>query len=331
MNSLNHLFYTFKPYIPRALQISIRRRIAQYKRRKHAHIWPIDPASATPPPGWTGWPDGKKFALVLSHDVDNQKGQERILDLAKLEMKLGFRSAFNFVPERYTNHEKIKRFLRENGFEIGVHGLKHDGKLFENKNIFDRRAEKINRYLQEWGSTGFTSPSMHHKLSWMHSLDITHSISTFDTDPFEPQPDPVGTIFPFLVHKNSEDSAAKLPDSFSLPPRPKASHNAGSVSSQPPGLQASRLPIFFIELPYTMPQDHLLFIILQEKKHRYLETKIGLDSGKRWNGPIEHPFGLYEFQRWKKYIRGIFIRVVSRIFEICKAKVQTIVLERACN
>ena len=144
-------------------------------------------------------------------------------------------------------------------------GLKHDGKLFKNRQIFDQRAQKINRYLQEWDSTGFTSPSMHHNLSWLHALNITHSISTFDTDPFEPQPDPIGTIFPFLVHKNSEDSAAKLPDSFSLPPRPKASHNAGSVSSQPPGFQASRLPNFFIELPYTMPQDHLLFIILKEK------------------------------------------------------------------
>jgi len=251
--------------IPRSLQIAVRRRIAQYKRRKFAHIWPIDPSSASLPPGWKGWPDGKKFALVLSHDVDNQIGQERVLDLAKLEMKLGFRSAFNFVPERYTNHEKIKKFLRENGFEVGVHGLKHDGKLFKNRQFFNRRAQKINRYLQEWDSTGFTSPSMHHRLSWLHALNITHSISTFDTDPFEPQPEPTGIIFPFLVHKNSEDSAAKLPDSFSLPPRPKASHSACSVSSKPSNLQASRLHSFFIELPYTMPQDHLLFVILQER------------------------------------------------------------------
>jgi hypothetical protein len=53
--------------------------------------------------------------------------------------------------------------------------LKHDGKLFRNKRTFDRRAQKTNRYLQEWESTGFTSPSMHHNLSWLNALNITHS------------------------------------------------------------------------------------------------------------------------------------------------------------
>ena len=235
----NRIFYTLKPYIPRQLQIALRRQIAQYKRRKYAHIWPIDPNSARPHPGWKGWPDGKQFALVLSHDVDNQKGQERVLDLAKLEMKLGFRSAFNFVPERYTNHEKIKRFLRENGFEIGVHGLKHDGKLFKNRQIFDQRAEKINRYLKEWGSTGFTSPSMHHNLSWLHALNITHSISTFDTDPFEPQPEPAGTIFPFWSIK-IQRFAVSL-QFLSLLPRPKTSQLQVVLlsASRPPSFQAS--------------------------------------------------------------------------------------------
>ena len=240
---INNIFYTLKPYIPRRLQIALRRRIAQYKRKKYAHIWPIDPNSASPPSDWTGWPDGKQFALVLSHDVDNQKGQERVLELAKLEMKLGFRSAFNFVPESYGKHEKIKRFLKEKRFEIGVHGLKHDGKLFKNKRIFDQRAKKVKQYLQEWGSTGFTSPSMHHNLSWLHALNITHSISTFDTDPFEPQPDPVRTIFPFWV--------------------PNKQSQFG-----------------YVELPYTMPQDHLLFVILQEERIELWKKKLDWIAGK---------------------------------------------------
>ena len=88
--------------------------------------------------------------------------------------------------------------------------------------IFDQRAQKINRYLQEWESTGFTSPSMHHNLSWLHALNITHSISTFDTDPFEPQPEPAGTIFPFVVYKNSGQRSAMSSHTapFSLPSHP---------------------------------------------------------------------------------------------------------------
>jgi len=243
MNPFNALFYTLKPYIPRALQIFIRRRIAKYKRRKYAHIWPIDPSSASPPSSWKGWPDGKQFALVLSHDVDTRIGQDRVWELADLERRLGFRSAFNFVPERYKNHNTIKEALKTNGFEINVHGLIHDGKLFKNKTIFDQRSEKINRYLQKWGSTGFTSPSMHHNLSWLHALNIKHSISTFDTDPFEPQPDPVRTIFPFWVSNEKGEGG-------------------------------------FVELPYTMPQDHLLFIILKEKNIKIWKRKLDWLVGK---------------------------------------------------
>ena len=180
---------------------------------------------------------------MLSHDVDNQKGQRRVLDLAKLEMNLGFRSAFNFVPERYANHAEIKRYLRNNNFEINAHGLNHDGKLFKNEKIFKQRAKNINRYLKEWGSTGFTSPSMHHNPSWMNALNITHSISTFDTDPFEPQPDPVGTIFPFIVPNEKSQCS-------------------------------------YVELPYTMPQDHLLFVILEEKSIEIWKKKLDWIAAK---------------------------------------------------
>jgi len=62
----------------------------------------------------------------------------------------------------------------------------------------------------------------------LHSLDIEYDASTFDTDPFEPQPDGVGTIFPFWV--------------------PGQNGRPG-----------------YVELPYTLPQDFLLFILLQEK------------------------------------------------------------------
>ena len=51
--------------------------------------------------GWKGWPKGKQFAFVLSHDVDTQKGHDDIPKLMDLEEKMGFRSSINIVPERY--------------------------------------------------------------------------------------------------------------------------------------------------------------------------------------------------------------------------------------
>jgi hypothetical protein len=233
----NKIFYTLKPAIPRRLQILIRRQISLYKRRKYAHIWPIDPSSNKPPDSWAGWPDGKKFALLLCHDVDTQKGHDKCLNLAELETKLGFRSYFNFVPERYHNSGSVLRELPKRGFEIGVHGLKHDGKLFSCRTTFSRRADKINKYLEKWNTKGFTSPSMHHNLDWMHELNISYSTSTFDTDPFEPQSDGIGSIFPVWV-------------------------------------QNGQKPKRYLELPYTLPQDHLLFTILQERSIEIWKGKL---------------------------------------------------------
>ncbi|MFC1505211.1 hypothetical protein ACFL5W_01710 [Thermodesulfobacteriota bacterium] len=234
----NRIFYAIRPFMPRKIQINLRRYIATKKYKKYQHIWPIDPKAAIKPMGWQGWPDEKKFALVLSHDVDTQKGHDSVMKLLEIEEKLGFKSSFNFVPERYNLSNELIRHVRERGFQVCVHGLKHDGKLFRNRQIFNERAKKINYYLKEWQAVGFTSPSMHHNLEWMHILDILHSTSTFDTDPFEPQPDSIRTIYPFLISNSRRKYGG------------------------------------YIELPYTIPQDHLLFIILKQNNIRIWEKKL---------------------------------------------------------
>ncbi|MCK5607641.1 hypothetical protein KAR91_37500, partial [Candidatus Pacearchaeota archaeon] len=136
--------------------------------------WPIDMWSGKKPEGWTGWPHKKRFALILTHDVDTVRGQKKCRDLIDLEKTLGFRSSFNFVPERYDVDPGLRQSLTEKGFEVGVHGLNHDGKLYKSRQIFQERAVKINSYLKEWGAVGFRSPAMHHNLEWIHDLDIEY-------------------------------------------------------------------------------------------------------------------------------------------------------------
>jgi hypothetical protein len=234
----NSIFYTLKPMIPRKLQLFLRRRIAQRKRRKYAHIWPIDPNSGSPPKGWPGWPEGKQFALVLSHDVDTLKGYRQVLQLADLEEEMGFRSQFNFVPERYTNVDVgLLNELKRRGFGVGVHGLKHDGKLFNSIEIFKERAARINTYLEEWDTRAFTTPSMIRNHEWMHELNMDFCVSSFDTDPFEPQSDGAGTIFPYWVQRDS------------------SGHR-------------------FLEMPYTLAQDFTLFVIFREKSINLWKQKL---------------------------------------------------------
>ena len=43
---------------------------------------------------------------------------------------------------------------------------------------------------------------MLHNLRWLQDLNVVYDSSTFDTDPFEPQPDGTNTIFPFLVRRD---------------------------------------------------------------------------------------------------------------------------------
>ncbi len=234
---LRKAFYLFKPVFPRPFQIFLRRRYVSSRRNLYRDIWPIDKRSGKPPEGWKGWPEGKTFALVLTHDVESQKGQGKCRLLADLEEKYGFRSGFNFVAEQYKVDREYQSCLKEKGFEVGLHGIRHNGNPFRSRKVFDQQAERINHYLKEWNICGFRCPSMYHNLEWIGELDIEYDLSTFDTDPFEPQPDGVRTIFPFWV----------------------------------PGVSGRK---GYVELPYTIPQDHGLFILQKEKNIHIWKNKL---------------------------------------------------------
>ena len=94
---MKKIFYILKPLIPRSFQIFLRRQLVRQQRKKYENIWPILPSSADPPVKWQGWPDGKKFAVVLTHDVELQGGHDKCEQLMKVEKDLGFISSFNFV------------------------------------------------------------------------------------------------------------------------------------------------------------------------------------------------------------------------------------------
>jgi len=232
----NRIYYGLKPFVPQSLRTAIRRKLAMRLRRHVEDVWPIMPGSECPPENWTGWPEDKKFALVLTHDVESKEGLSRCRVLMKLEQNIGFRSSFNFIPEgSYRVPSELMEDLRDSGFEVGIHDLKHDGRLFASYRGFKRRAAKINRYAREWGASGFRSGFMLRNLDWLHHLDVQYDASTFDTDPFEPQPDGRHTIFPFWV------------------PCPNGNGSGLPASSEG-----------YVELPYTLCQDSTLFVILRE-------------------------------------------------------------------
>jgi glycosyltransferase involved in cell wall biosynthesis/peptidoglycan/xylan/chitin deacetylase (PgdA/CDA1 family) len=208
--------------------MALRRGVAARQRAAHGDVWPIHEQAGATPPGWPGWPHGKRFAMVLTHDVEGLKGLARVERLVRLEQKRGYRSSFNFVPEgEYRISDDLRASVDGAGFEVGVHGMRHDGKLYSSKEHFAASAAKIREYARKWNASGFRSPLMQHKLSWLHELGLEYDASTFDTDPFEPQPDAAETIFPFWVQ----------------------------------GTQGNG----YVELPYSLPQDSSLFVVLRER------------------------------------------------------------------
>ncbi len=213
-----------KPLLPRWFQLWMRRKVALRKLPAYQDVWPILERAGEKPKGFEKWPDGKEFAVVLTHDVELTGGHNKVKKLLQIEKELGFCSSYNFVPERYEVSPELRAYVEEQGFEVGVHGLNHDGKLFQSRKIFNERAPKINQYIQDWGVTGFRSPAMHHDLDWIHDLNLDYDLSTFDTDPFEPQADGVETIFPFWVEKNGSG---------------------------------------YVELPYTLAQDFTPYILMK--------------------------------------------------------------------
>lgn len=177
------------------------------------------------------WPSGKRFAFVLTHDVEAQAGQQFVREVAALEERYGFHSSFNFVPEEYRVDHDLLRELRARGFEVGVHGLTHDGKLFLSKKDFERKAKRINAYFQSWDAVGFRSPLTHRHPQWMQALHMEYDSSFFDTDPYEPIPGGTLSIWPFFLGH-------------------------------------------FVELPYTLAQDHTLMVTLGEATPRLWLDKV---------------------------------------------------------
>ncbi len=91
------------------------------------------------------------------------------------------------------------RELRDDGFEIGVHGYTHDGMLFSSWRTFVQRVVTINEFGRQLGASGFRSPATYRNQQWFHMLGFEYDSSVADTAPFEPQPGGCASLFPFQV------------------------------------------------------------------------------------------------------------------------------------
>lgn len=206
-------YYRVRGVLPRAAQIWLRRGYSHLQARTPFPRWPVETglhdfyslvlsliasAAGGAVPHLGVWPRGHTWALVLTHDVESAAGLESIRPILELERSLGVRSCWNFVPERYAVDEGLVRELLGDGFEVGVHGLRHDGRDLHSQAELQRRLPAMRSAARRWGAKGFRSPSMHRSWDLMPRLGFEYDASWPDSDPFEPQRGGCCTWLPFL-------------------------------------------------------------------------------------------------------------------------------------
>jgi peptidoglycan/xylan/chitin deacetylase (PgdA/CDA1 family) len=208
-------YYNVKPLLPRPLQLALRRRYAKRQARVEFPRWPIEPilverrqaalraelakSGAAELPTLAPWPDDRRFAAILTHDVEGPKGVALVRRIMEIERRHGFRSSWNFVGDWYPIEPGLFDHVRAEGHEIGLHGIKHDCKLFESRTNFEAELPEIHHKLREWDAVGFRAPATHRNADWMEELGAAYDSSFPDTDPFEPLGGGCCSILPFFL------------------------------------------------------------------------------------------------------------------------------------
>lgn len=209
-----HGYYAVRPAVPRRVQLSLRRRLARGPQTPDFPRWPLETGlhdmydwllelcgrlAGSPVPWIAPWPDDADWCLVLTHDVETAQGCADIPRLRDAERTWGFRSSWNFVPERYDTPLRTLGALRDDGCEVGVHGLRHDGRDLASARLLRSRLPAIREAADRWGATGFRSPATQRHWSMMPLLGFDYDSSYTDSDPYEPQPGGCCTYLPFFI------------------------------------------------------------------------------------------------------------------------------------
>ncbi len=148
------------------------------------------------------WPRGYTSCAIITHDVEDKMGRDFCADLMDVDESFGMRSAFQVVPEK--NYDVSKGFrdsITARGFEVNVHDLKHDGRLYADHAEFQRRAARINSYIREYDAQGFRSGILYRNADWFDAFEFSYDMSLPNVAHLDPQRGGCCTVMPFFIGK----------------------------------------------------------------------------------------------------------------------------------
>lgn len=146
------------------------------------------------------WPKGAQGCVCMTHDVETKAGRDFCPTLMDIDDSFGIKSSFQLVPEsRYAVTQELVESFRSRGFEVAIHGLSHDGTLFDDREEFLRDAAKINRYAREYGAKGFRADVLYRNPEWYDAFDFSFDMSIPNVGHLDPQRGGCCTVMPYFI------------------------------------------------------------------------------------------------------------------------------------
>ena len=216
--AIEALYYWLRPHMP----VAVRRHFQKVRltgwQRIQFPAWPVDvtvdrlmrqtmkelleATGVSRLPFVWFWPEGSPAGLMMTHDVEGPSGLDFCQTLMDADESYGVRSAFQLIPEgQGTTWRRVAADIRKRGFEVNLHDLNHDGRLFKDKDQFLERAHRINNYVRELGCGGFRSGAMYREQSWYDAFDFSYDMSVPNAAHLEPQRGGCCTVMPYFIGK----------------------------------------------------------------------------------------------------------------------------------
>jgi glycosyltransferase involved in cell wall biosynthesis len=211
-------YYLVRPLLP----VSIRKHMQRWRLRDWEHLpfphWPVDRTvdqmfeqtmlltlraqSVDKIPFIWFWPEGATSCAIMTHDVETGLGVRSCSYLMDMDDAHGIKASFQIIPEnRYEVTDDFLNSIRRRGFEVVIHDLNHDGRLFRDKDQFLERVQTINSYKQRFAASGFRAAVLYRKQLWFDALDFSYDMSVPNVAHLDPQRGGCCTVMPYFVGK----------------------------------------------------------------------------------------------------------------------------------
>jgi len=146
------------------------------------------------------WPEGKSSCAIMTHDVETAAGLEWTAQLMDINDSFHIKSSFQIIPAaRYVASRETLLAIKDRGFEVNIHDLKHDGHLFDSHQEFQASASQINEFATRFGSKGFRAGVLYRNQEWFDAFRFSYDMSVPNVGHLDPQPGGCCTVMPYFI------------------------------------------------------------------------------------------------------------------------------------